>query len=59
MKLTDKHLETFHAQGFVVVESFYPEEKRARIAAAIRQTRSIIILPAIFASGLPGKRVDP
>ncbi len=38
MQLTDEHLETFHEQGFVVVENFYPEEKRARIAAAIRET---------------------
>ena len=37
MKLTDAHLETFHQQGYVTVEDFYPEEKRAAIAAAIRQ----------------------
>jgi hypothetical protein len=38
MQLTDEHLATFHEQGFLVVESFYPEEKRARIATAIRET---------------------
>ena len=38
MKLTDAHFQTFKDQGFVVVEGFYPEEKRAAIAAAIRRT---------------------
>lgn len=38
MKLSDDHLNTFAEQGFVVVENFYEEEKRARIAAALRQT---------------------
>ena len=38
MQLNDEHLELFHEQGFVVVENFYPEERRARIAAAIRET---------------------
>ena len=38
MKLTDDHFQTFVEQGFVVVEDFYPEERRAQIAAAIRQT---------------------
>ena len=38
MQLTDEHLETFDEQGFLVVENFYPEEKRARIAAAFRET---------------------
>ena len=38
MKLSDDHLQTFDAQGFVVVEDFYPEEQRAAIATAIRQT---------------------
>ncbi len=38
MRLTDKHLDTFREQGFVVVENFYPEEKRADVAAAIRET---------------------
>lgn len=37
MKLTDDHLRTFEAQGFVVIEDFYPEEKRARIAQALRK----------------------
>ena len=37
MKLSDDHFSTFEEQGFVVVENFYPEEKRARIAAAIRK----------------------
>ena len=37
MKLTDAHLDAFHQQGYVTVENFYPEEKRAAIAAAIRQ----------------------
>ena len=37
MKLADDHLQTFKAQGFVVIEDFYPEEKRARIAAAVRK----------------------
>ena len=34
MKLTDAHFQTFKDQGFVVVEGFYPEEKRAAIAAS-------------------------
>ena len=38
MKLTDAHFQTFIDQGFVVVEDFYPEEKRAAIAAAVRRT---------------------
>ena len=38
MKLSDDHLRTFEEQGFVVVEDFYPEEKRARIVAALRKT---------------------
>ena len=38
MKLTDDHLRTFLAEGFVVVEEFYPEERRAQIAAAVRRT---------------------
>ena len=38
MKLTDDHFQTFVEQGFVVVENFYPEQRRAQIAAAIRQT---------------------
>ena len=38
MKLSDDHLQTFKEQGFVVVENFYPEEKRAEIAAAVRRT---------------------
>ncbi len=38
MRLTDSHLTTFEEQGFVVVENFYEEEKRARIAAALRET---------------------
>ena len=33
MKLTDDHFQTFVEQGFVVVEDFYPEERRAQIAA--------------------------
>ena len=37
MKLSDDHLKTFVEQGFVVIEDFYPEEKRARIATAVRQ----------------------
>ena len=37
MKLSDEHLKTYHEQGFVVIENFYPEEKRARIAAAVRK----------------------
>ena len=37
MKLSEDHVRTFDEQGFVVVENFYPEEKRARIAAAIRE----------------------
>ena len=37
MKLSDDHLKTFAEQGFVVIEDFYPEVKRARIAAAVRQ----------------------
>ena len=38
MKLTDDHLQTFVEQGFVAVEDFYPEQRRAQIAAAIRRT---------------------
>jgi hypothetical protein len=38
MKLSDEHFDTFREQGYVVVESFYPEEKRASIAAAIRRS---------------------
>ena len=38
MKLTDDHLQTFVEQGFVAVENFYPEQRRAQIAAAIRRT---------------------
>jgi len=38
VKLSDADFETFLRQGFVVVENFYPEEQRAAIAAAIRQT---------------------
>ena len=38
MKLSDDQLNTFEEQGFVVVENFYEEEKRARIAAALRET---------------------
>ena len=37
MKLSDYHFRTFEEQGFVVIENFYPEEKRARIATAIRK----------------------
>ncbi len=37
MKLSDYHLKTFVEHGFVVIEDFYPEEKRARIATAVRQ----------------------
>ena len=37
MKLTDQHLETFHEQGYVCVENFYPEEMRARISSEIRE----------------------
>jgi hypothetical protein len=37
MKLSDEHIETFHQQGYVVVENFYPEEKWSAIAANIRQ----------------------
>ena len=37
MKLSDEHLDTFHEQGYVVVENFYPEEKRAQIAAQVRK----------------------
>ncbi len=38
MELTDAHFQTFQEQGFVVIENFYPEEKRAEIAAAVRRT---------------------
>ena len=38
MELSDEHFKIFVAQGFVVVENFYPEERRAQIAAAVRQT---------------------
>ena len=38
MRLSDDHLKTFEEQGFVVVENFYEEEQRARIAAALRET---------------------
>ena len=38
MTLSDNHLKTYQEQGFVVVENFYEEEKRACIAAALRET---------------------
>ena len=38
MKLSDDHLKTFEEEGFVVVENFYEEEQRVRIATAMRQT---------------------
>ena len=38
MKLSDEHLNTFEEQGFVVIENFYPEEKRVRIVAALQKT---------------------
>lgn len=38
MKLSADHLKIFEEQGFVVVENFYEEEKRAQIAAALRET---------------------
>ena len=38
MQLSDEHLETFHEPGFVVIENYYPEKKRASIAAAIRES---------------------
>ncbi len=37
MQLDDSHYEAFMEQGYVVVEGFYPEEKRARIAALLRR----------------------
>ncbi len=37
MKLNDEHIDTFYEQGYVVVEDYYPEEKRARIAAQVRK----------------------
>ena len=37
MKMTADHHNTFMDQGYVVVEDFYPEEKRAAIAAALRK----------------------
>lgn len=37
MKLSAGHLKTFHEQGYVVVENFYPEDKRAQIASAVRK----------------------
>ena len=36
MKLTDEHLETFHEQGYVVVEDFYPESQWQEIVAEVR-----------------------
>lgn len=36
LKLSSEHLNAFNEQGFVVIEDFYPEEKRSRIAAAVR-----------------------
>ena len=38
MQLSDDYLQTFSERGFVLVENFYPEEKRAAIAAALRRT---------------------
>lgn len=38
MKLSDEYLKIFEEQGFVVVENFYPEEKRVRIVAALQKT---------------------
>ena len=37
MRLADDHLKTYEEQGFVVVENYYEEEERARIAAALRE----------------------
>ena len=37
MQLGDGHLDIFHEQGYVCVEDFYPEEKRAEIAAEVRK----------------------
>ena len=37
MRLDDSHFEAFMEQGYAVVEGFYPEEKRARIAALLRR----------------------
>lgn len=38
MKLSDEHLRAFEEQGFVVVEDYYPEEKRFAIANAMRKS---------------------
>ena len=37
MRLGDEHLDIFHKQGYVYVEDFYPEAKRAEIAAEVRK----------------------
>ena len=37
MQLDDSHYEAFMEQGYVMVEGFYPEEMRARIAALLRR----------------------
>ena len=37
MKLSDDYVKAFEEQGYVLVENFYPEEKRAQIAAAVRR----------------------
>ena len=38
MILSDEHLTHFEEQGYVVVEEFYPEELRAQISEAIRES---------------------
>ncbi len=37
MQLTDDHYRDFLEQGYVVIENFYPEEKRALIATTLRK----------------------
>ena len=37
MKLGNEHLEIFHQQGYICVENFYSEAKRAKIADEVRK----------------------
>jgi len=38
MKLSNEHLRIFEEQGFVVINNYYPEEKRYAISQAVRRT---------------------
>ena len=38
MKLSNEYLKLFEEQGFVVINNYYPEEKRQAISQAIWRT---------------------